>query len=276
MQRRRIRVGVTVPQMNTDYRTWRRTVLAVEEAGADAIFCWDHFFPTIGDPSGSNFECLSLVASMATFTERAEIGPLVLSNSYRNPHLVADMARTIDHISGGRFVLGLGAGWYEKDYAEYGYDLGSPGERLRALEANLSLIKDRLAQLNPPPLRRMPLMIGGTGEKVTLRIVAEHADIWQGLGDADTIVHKSRVLDDWCARVGRDPLEIERSGLVNAPEGRHPASFIEDTYERKGLQDPDELVDAGITFLVYAVLSSPHDLAPVRDLIAWRDRRNAQ
>ena len=272
----RIRVGVTIPQMNADYPTWRRSAAAVEEAGADAIFCWDHFFPTVGDPSGANFECLSLVAALAGFTERVEIGPLVLSNSYRNPNLVADMARTIDHVSGGRFILGLGAGWYEKDYEEYGYELGTPGARLRSFAANLPVIESRLAKLNPPPLRKMPIMIGGAGEKVTLRLVAEHADIWQGLADAATMKHKSRVLDEWCERVGRNPQEIERSGLVNGPEGDHPAAFIREGYARSGLQDPDEYVEAGITFLIYAVLSSPHDLAPVRELIAWRDRRNAQ
>lgn len=272
----RIRVGVTIPQMNTDYATWRRTAASVEEAGADAIFAWDHFFPTMGDPTGGSFECLSLLAALAEVTERVELGPLVLSNSYRNPNLVADMARTIDHISGGRFILGLGAGWYVKDYEEYGYEFGTTGDRLNSLAKNLPVIESRLAQLNPPPVRKIPLMIGGTGEKVTLRLVAEHADIWNGLGDAATIKHKSGVLDEWCERVGRDPQEIERSGVANGPEGDHPASFIRDTYARSGLQDPDELVEAGVTFLVYAVLSSPHDLAPVRELIAWRDRRNAQ
>jgi probable F420-dependent oxidoreductase len=271
-----IRIGVTIPQMNVEYSTWRRTAAAIEEAGADVIFAWDHFFPPIGGPPGSNFEGMALLAALAEGTERAEIGPLVLSNSYRNPNLVADMARTIDHISGGRFILGIGAGWHEPDYREYGYELGTMASRLKSLAESLPVIKNRLGRLNPPPLRPMPILIGGVGEKVTLRLVAEHADIWHGLGDPKTIEHKCAVLDEWCARIGRDPSEIERSGLVNAPEGEHPASFMKGAYSRPGLHDPDELVAAGATFVVYAMLSSPHELAPVRELISWRDRRNAQ
>ena len=122
--------------------------------GADILFNWDHFFPLSGDRDGMHFESWTALASWAELTSRIEIGCLVNCNSYRNADLQADMARTIDHISGGRFIFGTGAGWFEHDYDEYGYEFGTPGTRLADLAQALPRIQARWKTLNPPPLHR--------------------------------------------------------------------------------------------------------------------------
>ncbi len=199
---------------------------------------------------------------MAEVTRQASLGVLVTGNSYRNPHLLADMARTVDHISGGRLILGIGAGWYERDYREYGYRYGTMRERLDELELALPVIKERLAKLNPAPVRgRIPILIGAGGEKVALRIVAEHADIWNSLGEPELIARKGRVLDEWCERIRRDPGEIVRSVLILDPE----------LVERA-----DEYLEAGVTDLLVAVRAPDHDTAPLERPIEWRDCRGTR
>src|ERR1700738_651387 len=206
-----IRVGVQLwPGGAPDYRTWREAVLEAEELGADAIFGYDHFHkPATGpsedglpellavQPDVNNFEGWTSLASWAEITKRAEIGLLVTGVGYRNPDLLADMARTVDHISGGRLILGLGSGWYEKDYTTYGYEFGTVGAPVGLFAGDPARSEGRFARLVPPPVRHIPILIGGAGEKRTLPAVARHADIWHSFPfPIDVYRRKSKLLDE--------------------------------------------------------------------------------
>ena len=256
MTSRPVRIGLQIQPQHADYSAIRRTVSEAEDLGVDVAFNWDHFYPLYGEPDGKHFECWTMLGAWAEQTTRVQIGALVSCNSYRNPELLADMARTVDHLSDGRLILGIGSGWFQRDYDEYGYEFGTAGGRLNQLRDDLPRIEARWAKLNPPPTRKIPVLIGGGGEKKTLRIVARHADIWHSFSDLDTFKHKVEVLRGHCADVGRDPAAIELS--VGTPNGE-PAEV------------GPALLEAGATLFTVGVTGPDYDLGQLKEWLAWRD-----
>ena len=267
---RPVRIGVQLAPQHASYTQLRDAVLRAEDLGVDAVFTWDHFFPLSEPLDGEHFEAWTVLAALAEATERVEFGPLVNCNSYRNPDLQADMARTVDHISAratgtGRLIFGTGSGWAERDYDGYGYPFGTVGSRLDALAADLPRIRSRWTELNPPPTRRIPILIGGQGERKTLRMVAQHADIWHTFTPLEGLPHKIGVLHEWCAREGRDPAEIELSSGFSI-RGMGPL------LEENGR---DRLHELGMRLLIPTVDGPDYDLASLVPLLQWRDRLNA-
>ncbi len=255
----RFKVGAQFHPQHTSMDVLRRGWREADAMGVDSVWTWDHFYPLYGEADGAHFEGWTMLATMACDTQQARFGMLVTCNSYRNPDLLADIARTVDHVSGGRLVLGIGAGWFERDYDSYGFEFGTAIGRLRALEAALPRIEARLQALNPPPVQSpLPIMIGGGGEKVTLRIVAEHANLWNGFGPPENYAKKNAILTEWCEKIGRDPAEIERTVLL---------SGIED------VEKVDAYLDAGAQHLIVGLGTTgdtPFDLAPVQRLLDQR------
>ena len=251
----RTKVGVQLhPQgatMATLRQAWRDLDgLEVGGRHLDSLWVWDHFYPLYGDPDAMHYEGWTTLAAMAADTRHVRVGTLVSSVGYRNPELLADMARTLDNLTDGRLYLGIGAGWFERDYEEYGYEFGTAPSRLQDLRAALPRIKARLGKLMPPPYD-LPILVGGRGEKVTLRLVAEYADAWNTFGPPDEYARLSAVLDGHCAAIGRDPAAIERTCLVSGPEE---------------LDRWDDYVAAGVTHLLVGG-QAPFDLAIARRLL---------
>ncbi|OBH63412.1 LLM class F420-dependent oxidoreductase [Mycobacterium sp. E2479] len=264
-----IRVGVQLwPGGTPDYRTWRDSVIQAEQLGADAIFGYDHFHKVFSIPSQdgmpqllpdqldvNNFEGWTALASWGEITRRAEIGLLVTGVGYRNPDLLADMARTVDHISGGRLILGLGAGWYEKDYSVYGYEYGTVTSRMDLFEQRLARIQNRLEHLVPQPMHEIPILIGGIGVRRTLPIVARHADIWHTFASVQEYRRKNAILKDMVAETGRDERQIERA------------------VHWTGRDNADAFLGEGVTLFTTEVhpTDDGYDFSEFKDMLAWRD-----
>jgi len=224
-----IRFGAHLGQQNLDFDTLRATWRALDDAGIDWISAWDHFYEA--PPAGGtqpHFEALTILGALAADTRHARIGCLVFYVGYRNPALLAKAATTLDHISGGRFELGLGAGWHHWEATAYGYDFPALGTRLDMLDEATTLIRSMLSEerttfdgqhyrtehascLPRPIQQRLPIWIGGVGEKRTLRLVARHADGWNAAYVPPAEFSRlSGVLDRWCEVEGRDPASIRR------------------------------------------------------------------
>tara|TARA_B100001123_G_scaffold435490_1_gene564143 strand:+ start:295 stop:1116 length:822 start_codon:yes stop_codon:yes gene_type:complete len=266
------KIAIHIHPQHANYSQIRDAAIRAEEIGADTIYNWDHFYPLYKEDGsqwdtgerreGKHFECWTVLASWAEVTSKVEIGPLVACNSYRNPELLAYMCGTIDHISNGRAILGIGSGWFEQDYEEYGYEFGTAVWRLEELEKAMERIVLRIEKLDPQPIRKMPILIGGGGEKYTLRITAKYADIWHGFASrtkdrsgVETVAHKNKVLDKWCDEIGRNPKDISRSIGV----------------DKERIDKADELVAAGATEITLSINGPDYDFGAIKEWISWRD-----
>ena len=248
---------------SNDFGHMRHVCEVAEAAGWDGIWAPDHFMPPPqgypmktdypeGDPElGSVNEAWTVIAGLAATVPRVRLGHLVLGNTYRHPAVTAKMAATVDGISGGRFVLGLGAAWQENEHRRYGIGYGSVRERADRLEEACEIITSMLANrrtdfagrhytlrgapLEPKPAGRIPLMIGGGGERRTLPTTARYADEWNTWGSPDHLIRKMAVLDRCCEAIGRDPGEIERSAALLVDVRDQPAEAGE---RAAGLEKP--------------------------------------
>lgn len=225
---RPIRLGMLAWTQHTTWAELMRVGVLADRLGYDHCWVWDHLVPLRGRPSGPIFEAFTTLAGWASVTKRTHLGPLVVANTFRNPALVVKMITTLDHMSGGRAILGLGAAGYDIDNGAFGFDYGTIGQRLDRFDEAARLVRDMLSGEaasargpyytavdvvnDPPPLQaKLRFVIGGAGERKTLATVARYADAWNVGGDIDTVRHKEEVFRDWCARVGRDHSEVERT-----------------------------------------------------------------
>lgn len=260
---RPIRIAAQLHPQHGTYRGLRDAAVRAEDLGYDILYTWDHFFPLYGERDAAHFECFTLLAAWAEATSRIELGPLVACDSYRNPDLLADIARTIDHVSDGRMILGLGAGWARRDYEAYGYPFGTMGERIEALGRDIPRMLERLAVLDPPPVRRMPILIAGTGVRKTLPLVARYANAWHAAfpdrpADLEPAV---TALRRWCAEIDRDPDDIEWSVGVEPDDlGR----FLD--------EDAETYLAMGFTQFTLGFDGPDWDVAAGRRILDWRDR----
>jgi alkanesulfonate monooxygenase SsuD/methylene tetrahydromethanopterin reductase-like flavin-dependent oxidoreductase (luciferase family) len=213
------------------YTAWSDLLAAGRRAdglGYDSLWTWDHLYPIVGSSTGPILEGWLVLAGWAQATERVSVGLMVGANTFREPALVAKMATTLDHISGGRAILGIGGAWFDLEHEAFGIDFGSGfGQRLDWLDESVSACRrlldgqevssepggrytfDRLRHQPAPVQDRLPIMIGGSGERKTLRTVARYADMWNAMGPLDLMRHKVDVLRRHCEDVGRDPAAIE-------------------------------------------------------------------
>jgi F420-dependent oxidoreductase-like protein len=244
-----------------EYRdVWR----VADEAGFDSLWNMDHIATIGGDPTGDIFEAWTLLAGMAEATSRVRIGCMVTGNTYRHPGVLAKMAVTVDHLSGGRLEFGLGAAWAENEHTMFDLQFGTAGERLDRLEEACRVIRslwteprttfegrhyrvtDAIAEPKPVQQPYPPIWIGGSGRRRTLQITAEHADVWNSAGDGpEDFADLSRVLDEHCAAVGRDPAEIRRTVQVRAGQVGDGLLTKVEEYARAGADEAIVIVAAG-------------------------------
>ena len=276
-----IRFGVHSGPQHTTYEDYRDVWLRCEELGFEWVSDFDHFLPLSGDIAGPQFEGLTLLSAVAAQTSTVRCGMLVLGVTYRHPAVVANMAATIDHVSGGRLELGMGAAWYEIEHEQYGIPFPRIGVRMDMLDEACHILRGlwtqerfsfegkhfqlKDAQMEPKPLQEhLPLVIGGSGERRTLRIVAEHGDIWNSFyGDLDHYSHLVDVLGSHCADVGRDPADVRKSLTFRAVLADSEQEAEERLQEIWGGPPPDRMRAMTITGTVEQCIEG---LRPYADL----------
>jgi F420-dependent oxidoreductase-like protein len=230
---RRMKLGAAFWLNDTDWPSLREAIVAADDAGFDSLWFDDHLLADEGLPSAPKLEGWTVAAAAAAITTRATIGHLVTANTFRNPGLLAKMTATLDHVSGGRAILGIGAGWFEDEHRAFGLEFGaSAGERIERMGEAVELLRRLLdgehvthdgrfyqladAVCAPTPIQRhLPLLIGGSGPRRTLPLVARHADLWNAFGTPEVIRARGALLADACAAAGRDPAAIEWTVTLN-------------------------------------------------------------
>ncbi|HKA20174.1 MAG TPA: LLM class F420-dependent oxidoreductase [Blastocatellia bacterium] len=237
---RPIRFGVQTAPQNTTWEELRATWKLIDSLGYDTAWTFDHFFPILSDPTGPCFEGWISLAGLLAESSRVHAGVLVTGNTYRNPAVLAKMGATLDHISGGRLIMGIGAGWFEMEHNAYGIPFNTVTERIHRLNEAAEIIrrlwtekqltfdgryyqlKDAYCEPKPVQKPHPPIMIGGAGEKLTLRVVAKHADQWNTFGSPELFLHKMGVLREHCEAVGRnfDDIEISWAGASLVTDSR--------------------------------------------------------
>ncbi|HEX5823522.1 MAG TPA: TIGR03560 family F420-dependent LLM class oxidoreductase [Candidatus Limnocylindrales bacterium] len=303
-----LRIGAAFWVQRTDWPSLRAAVEAAESGGADDLWIDDHLLSDEGDADDPKLEGWSTLAAVAAVTTRARIGLLVAANTFRNPGLTAKLATTVDHISGGRSILGLGGGWFDDEHRAFGLDFGSGfGERLDRLAESVAIVRRLLdgerfshdgrfyhlrdALAAPRPVQpHLPILIGGSGPQKTLRIVARHADLWNAYGSPASLAASDAILRERCLEVGRHETEIERTVNLNvvvrssgAEAERVWASYAATHQPREGegrlvVGGPVEAVAAALSEYAAVgfrhpilIFRSPWDLETLAALGAIRD-----
>jgi F420-dependent oxidoreductase-like protein len=254
-----IRFGIQTPQQNAAWPQLLELWQEVDALDYDTAWGFDHFLPIFSDPTGPCMEGWTALASLAMATRRVRLGLMVTGNTYRHPAILAKMAATVDIISGGRLIFGIGAGWYELEHRQYGVPFPAIAGRLSRLDETIELIKLLWTQehanfngrhfkldnasFNPKPLQRPhpPILIGASGERVALRIVARHAQMWNSFGTPEVFRQKITHLEEHCRRIGRDPATIEKS-VLTTPLALDEARQLVDAY-----------IAAGVTHIVFSI-----------------------
>jgi F420-dependent oxidoreductase-like protein len=224
-----VRFGAAFWVQRTGWPELREAVIRAEQRGVDSLWIDDHLLSDEGDWHDGKLEGWTTLAAVAAVTSRARLGLMVAANTFRNPGLTAKLATTLDHVSGGRAILGLGGGWFEREHEAFGIDFGAGfGERLDRLGEAVPLIRRLLdgervthegtwyrftdAACEPRPIQpRLPILIGGSGPRKTLPLVARHADLWNAYGSPAELAASDAILRAACEAVGRDEREIERT-----------------------------------------------------------------